>query len=786
MPPMAAAEPTRTFLVDLRVCHFYQERGIPAYAQSLVLQFCKQHPKDRFIFWHLPDSPLPKRHKELEAFGVWRTESSLEADRDLQIDVLLTTCFFMPLHGRGEEYLYPLWMRRHAPRTMGIVYDLIPYLFQDRYLTTPATLEPYLQSLALLRTYDHLFAISEASRQDTIHFAGIDPARIHTIPGDIDDQKQALLKRPRNPEIPARFKLADPYLLYIGGEDWRKNMEGLVREFSKFATTHPQWQLAVVCGMSDTRKAFYKGVAAECGLAADRVVCTGLVSDEELVGLAQNAKAMVFPSFYEGLGLPILEAYAAGIPVLGSDNSSIRDLVHPACRFTPGVEGSIAAALANFVNNRGLQQTSLAYGLETLKTLGWDRSADILSAAIAEKPRSRPMPARSKPLLAIHGALPPDQSGIAHYSLATLQSDLWTTHFFTHLPLALHADPKTYEGLRAGNRVFPHAVYRIAARQQAYQTALFVLGNSLHNLEVLKALLEARECNGPARWVYLHEANLVGLWRAYFSRHEDELCAFFRHHYPEQPTSKADLQAPICQQPDRPQGVRPLLRMAKPDGILVNSEACKQRILEDMGEHALDIPIQVLVLPILEPAEAAPASELKRDASILRVGHFGIPAPSKHPELLAEAMAILARKRAVSLTFAGFEVNEYSQKHRLQEIFPAHLLDAPSDEALAQAMARVDVGVQLRFPTIGECSGVVQQLMGLRKPVVVTDAGSYAELPEALALKVPPGVTAQALADAIETAFQRDGSTEAVRTAADAYSQKAFAQRLLAVLAPSS
>ncbi len=782
MPPMAAADQTRTFLVDLRVCHFYQERGIPAYAQSLVLQFCKQNPQDRFIFWHLPDSPLPKRHQELEAFGEWRTESSLEADRGLQIDVLLSTCLFMPLHGRGDDYLYPMWLRRHAPRTMGIVYDLIPYLFQDRYLTTPATLEPYLQSLALLRTYDHLFAISEASRQDTIHLAGIDPARIHTIPGDIDDQKQALLKLPRNPEIPARFKLAEPYLLYIGGEDWRKNMEGLVREFATFATTHPQWQLAVVCGMSDTRKAFYKGVATACGLSADRVVCTGLVSDEELVGLAQNAKAMVFPSFYEGLGLPILEAYAAGIPVLGSDNSSIRDLVHPACRFTPGVEGSIAAALANFVTNSALQQTSLAFGLETLKSLGWDRSADILATAIAEKPRRRPAPSSSKPFLAIHGALPPDQSGIAHYSLATLQSDLWTTHFFTHLPLPLHANPEAYEGLQPGNRLFPHSVYRVAARQHPYQAALFVLGNSLHNLEALKALLEARECDGPARWIYLHEANLVGLWRAYFSKDEDELCAFFGHHYPEQKTTKADLQVPICQQPQRPQGIRPLLRMAKPDGILVNSEACKQRILEDMGERALDIPIEVLFLPILEPAVPVTASTVE-DGSTLRVGHFGIPAKSKHPELLAQAMAILAEKRPVSLTFAGFEVNEYAEKNQLQQIFPARLVNAPSDAELWQAMADIDVGVQLRFPTIGECSGVVQQLMSLRKPVVVTRAGSYAELPADLVLKVASDVTPKGLAIAIEEAFQWNRSLDAVCSAMDAYSQHAFARRLMEALA---
>jgi hypothetical protein len=273
---------------------------------------------------------------------------------------------------------------------MGIVYDLIPLLFPDRYLSNANVRRTYFEALQVLRDSDHLFAISHATRQDTIRHAAVDPRRVHCVYGDIDQTKQALMNRPASETaaVPAMHGLVGPYCAYVGGDDWRKNLDTAVNAFAAFHREHPAHQLAIVCKLSGDRIAAIQRRAGSLGLPPGAVRCTGFVTDEDLVGLVRHADMVVFPSLYEGLGLPVLEAYGCGTPVVGSNNSSVAELVLPELACDPQDPSAIAAAMKRLADSDQLREASLALGRRLqAEELGWSRAAERVMEQIESHSR---------------------------------------------------------------------------------------------------------------------------------------------------------------------------------------------------------------------------------------------------------------------------------------------------------------------------------------------------------------------------------------------------------------
>jgi len=166
-----------------------------------------------------------------------------------------------------------------------------------------------------------------------------------------------------------------PTAVYIGGDDWRKNMDGMVHAFSHFHARHPDRQLAVICKLSRQRIAHYQLMAASLGIRDGALVFTGYVPDEDLVAITRRAEQMAYPSLYEGLGLPVLEAYGCGIPVVGSNSSSIKELVIPELTCDPREPRSIATAMGRMIEEPGLREASLERGRQLLAILGWEPAA---------------------------------------------------------------------------------------------------------------------------------------------------------------------------------------------------------------------------------------------------------------------------------------------------------------------------------------------------------------------------------------------------------------------------
>ncbi|TDF67704.1 glycosyltransferase family 1 protein [Cupriavidus sp. L7L] len=252
-----------------------------------------------------------------------------------------------------------------------VLYDVIPWLFPEQYLkTSPSYKAWYTERLQVLKSYDLLLAISEATRSDAIEQLGLDPARVAVIGGAADERFHV---RPigEKPGDLSRLGIQRPFVLYTGNGDYRKNLFGMLQAYARLPEALRNVHQLVVNQVGDTH-AFWRH-AQRLGLKTDDIVVTGHVADAELVALYQQCTAFVFPSLYEGFGLPVLEAMACGAPVIAADNSSIPEVLGRAdVMFDAKDPDAIKAKLEQVLTDVRLRQELKAFGPERAARFNWD------------------------------------------------------------------------------------------------------------------------------------------------------------------------------------------------------------------------------------------------------------------------------------------------------------------------------------------------------------------------------------------------------------------------------
>lgn len=230
---------------------------------------------------------------------------------------------------------------------------------------------------------------SASTRDDLLEAHPVDPAKVHTIALGVDVDALA----PAHPEaveaIRDRFGIDGPYALFVGGVDPRKNLERLVRAFGRL---DPGSQLVIAGGdvrwNPEAGRRFDAFLATLEPSASARIVRTGWVSERDKVALLSGATFLAFPSLYEGFGFPVLEAFAAGVPVLTSTVSSLPEVAGDAAVLVdPHDEDAIAAGLAELFGDPDLRGVLSAAGLVRAASFTWERcahaTAEVLRRAAA-------------------------------------------------------------------------------------------------------------------------------------------------------------------------------------------------------------------------------------------------------------------------------------------------------------------------------------------------------------------------------------------------------------------
>ena len=180
-------------------------------------------------------------------------------------------------------------------------------------------------------------------------------------------------------QVRTKYQLSDNYILYMGTLEPRKNIERLVQAFAQLLQQNEfQKYKLVLAGKKGWRYDSIFEQIKTLGIE-DKIIFTGYVAEVDKAAIYQMAKLFVFPSLYEGFGIPIVEAMAAGVPVITSNVSSMPEAAGDAALLIdPFSVEQIAIAMQKLLTDETLRQLCIARGYEHCKLFTWERSADIL------------------------------------------------------------------------------------------------------------------------------------------------------------------------------------------------------------------------------------------------------------------------------------------------------------------------------------------------------------------------------------------------------------------------
>ncbi len=220
---------------------------------------------------------------------------------------------------------------------------------------------------------DVILTVSEYGKREVAKYVGIPGEKIKVIYNAVDERFRPL-KLEEVREYLRRRHYPERYLLFVGAIEPRKNIGTLLRAFKKIEKDFDNVYLVIAGPMGWLYEDVFKKV--EDLRVKDKVRFTGFVSDEELVYLYNGAEVFVYPSFYEGFGIPVLEAMACKVPVVVSDSSSLPEIVGDAgVLIDPNSVDDLAVAVMGILGDKDRAKGLSERGYSVSKSFTWERSA---------------------------------------------------------------------------------------------------------------------------------------------------------------------------------------------------------------------------------------------------------------------------------------------------------------------------------------------------------------------------------------------------------------------------
>jgi glycosyltransferase involved in cell wall biosynthesis len=241
-----------------------------------------------------------------------------------------------------------------------------------------------------------ILTVSEFSRRSILKVYGdLDEDKVVVIPNAAGPAFRPLPRAAAAPQVARRFGISTPFVLAVGDLQPRKNQIGLIRAFARLASAYPQLRHNLVLAGKETWFAGRVRDAARESGVADRIQFTGFVSDDELQQLYNACDLFVFPSFYEGFGLPALEAMACGRAVACSNVTALPEVVDSAAiLFDPYSTDEMVRALADLLLDADLRARMERLGTQRAAQFSWQKAADLaleVFREVAEGSVSRPL-----------------------------------------------------------------------------------------------------------------------------------------------------------------------------------------------------------------------------------------------------------------------------------------------------------------------------------------------------------------------------------------------------------
>jgi len=343
----------------------------------------------------IPNSRIYKFYKDGDTREIFdqnsfRGESSKLA-KEYVVSLINPDIFFIMslMEGLYESVITSVGELYPSKRTAVVLYDLIPLVEKEKYLSSLVVHNHYMGKLFYMIQSGILLSISQFSKDEAVSLIKTPPEQIVNISSAIDDKfKKIDIPLDKKTEILTRYGIRDKFLMFTGSFDIRKNQERLIKSFAALdKKLRKDYQLVIIgTGAPQVLEHLQSVVKSEKLHKNNEVLFLGFVNDDDLLSLYNLASLFVFPTLREGFGLPALEAMSCGIPTIGSNTTSIPEVINKKeALFSPLSIEQISQKLEEVLSNKEFSEELIEHGLKQAENFSWDLSAQKTIQALEDQ-----------------------------------------------------------------------------------------------------------------------------------------------------------------------------------------------------------------------------------------------------------------------------------------------------------------------------------------------------------------------------------------------------------------
>ncbi|MFL0250560.1 glycosyltransferase family 4 protein [Clostridium neuense] len=356
--------------IDARGINLYRGSGIGTYTENVTRELLNIDSENSYtLYWYGTDYKSFKK-SNCKINIISKGHHNFFEDGYLPYNIIKNNIdiYHIPQNGIGlNEDLSCI--------KITTIHDLIPYVMPET--VGKGYLLKFLKSIPMIvEKSDAIITVSEYSKKDLLKFFPINPDKIYVTPLAANSHYKILNKEYCSSYLLNNYNINNKFILYIGGFSPRKNVKALMYAFSKIKNSFLSPINLVIVGSNKDDLNNLKILCSKLKISKD-VIFTGYVKESELPIFYNACEVFVYPSLYEGFGLPPLEAMSCGAPVITSNITSIPEVVGDCgILIDPFKSSQIENALWKVLNDETLRNALIAKGLKNSADFSWKKTAE--------------------------------------------------------------------------------------------------------------------------------------------------------------------------------------------------------------------------------------------------------------------------------------------------------------------------------------------------------------------------------------------------------------------------
>lgn len=356
--------------IDIRAAKWYRGTGIGTYTYQLVNSLNNQDIKNTYNLYSdnsSIDIPFNSNFNTVLSSNEPSSNFWESVQKPMAVDPSSLNLYHVPQNGMGlpESSEVPVVITLHDTIPLHM-----PETVSDTYLNLFNSKMP-----ELINRCQGIITVSEYSKRDIINDFNFPEDRVFVTHLASENIYRPIDKILCSSMVKNHYNLPDNYILYVGGFSPRKNIAGLIKAYSLIRNKLPLGMKLVIAGTKGKSFSIYSDLAYKLNIAED-VIFPGFIDMEYMPYLYGAAELLVYPSFYEGFGLPPLEAMACGVPVIASNVTSLPEVLgDSALLCNPDNIYELASFIIEVIENSRLRQILINRGFSKASSLNWNKTA---------------------------------------------------------------------------------------------------------------------------------------------------------------------------------------------------------------------------------------------------------------------------------------------------------------------------------------------------------------------------------------------------------------------------